>query len=134
MYNKLAADCDLQGGAKFRTIICCYANSHAWHSPSPTGMQKRAPFVVIEGLDRSGKTTQIALLHSRLESMGIRTQLVKFPGKHHFLFSAYVLLYNIGDHGSPLHDNWRKLYRNVKKIGQLLSGRWSIHIYALSLS
>ncbi|KAL9713857.1 Thymidylate kinase [Leucoagaricus gongylophorus] len=44
-------------------------------------MQKRAPFVVIEGLDRSGKTTQIALLHSRLESMGIRTQLVKFPDR-----------------------------------------------------
>jgi len=52
------------------------------HIISPMGMQKRAPFVVIEGLDRSGKTTQISLLHSRLESMGTGTRLLKFPGMH----------------------------------------------------
>jgi len=46
------------------------------------GLQKRAPFVVIEGLDRSGKTTQINLLHSRLESVGTRTRLLKFPGMY----------------------------------------------------
>jgi dTMP kinase len=42
----------------------------------------RAPFIVIEGLDRSGKTTQAALLHSKLQSLNIPTKLLKFPGKH----------------------------------------------------
>jgi dTMP kinase len=41
---------------------------------------KRAPFIVIEGLDRSGKTTQTALLQERLEMEGIASKLLKFPG------------------------------------------------------
>ncbi|KAJ3575559.1 hypothetical protein NP233_g1013 [Leucocoprinus birnbaumii] len=44
-------------------------------------MPKRAPFIVIEGLDRSGKTTQTSLLHSRLESTSISTKLLKFPDR-----------------------------------------------------
>jgi len=56
------------------------------------GLRKRAPFVVIEGLDRSGKTTQINLLHSRLESMGTRTRLFKFPGMYPFI-PVYKYLY-----------------------------------------
>ncbi|TFK25153.1 hypothetical protein FA15DRAFT_655393 [Coprinopsis marcescibilis] len=42
---------------------------------------KRAPFIVIEGLDRSGKTTQTSLLQSKLESAGIATKLMKFPDR-----------------------------------------------------
>lgn len=40
----------------------------------------RAPFIVVEGLDRSGKTTQTALLQERLEKEGVRSKLMKFPG------------------------------------------------------
>ena len=41
---------------------------------------QRAPFIVIEGLDRSGKTTQTVTLHTRLQDEGIDTTLIKFPG------------------------------------------------------
>ncbi|KAF5362046.1 hypothetical protein D9756_002727 [Leucocoprinus leucothites] len=44
-------------------------------------MPRRAPFIVIEGLDRSGKTTQTSLLHSHLESLKISTKLLKFPDR-----------------------------------------------------
>ena len=41
---------------------------------------KRAPFIVVEGLDRSGKSTQTALLQARIADMGLPVRLVKFPG------------------------------------------------------
>ncbi|KAG6918173.1 hypothetical protein DXG01_016158 [Tephrocybe rancida] len=44
-------------------------------------MSRRGPFIVIEGLDRSGKSTQTSLLLNRLEAVGIPAQLLKFPGK-----------------------------------------------------
>jgi len=43
--------------------------------------EQRAPFIVIEGLDRSGKTTQTGALHTRLQDEGIDATLIKFPGK-----------------------------------------------------
>ena len=43
-------------------------------------MPKRGAFIVVEGLDRSGKTTQTGLLHDRLVSSGISVKLLKFPG------------------------------------------------------
>ncbi|XP_006459808.1 hypothetical protein AGABI2DRAFT_219178 [Agaricus bisporus var. bisporus H97] len=46
-----------------------------------TQPRSRAPFIVIEGLDRSGKTTQAALLHSKLQSLNIPTKLLKFPDR-----------------------------------------------------
>jgi len=44
-------------------------------------MPLRGPFIVIEGLDRSGKSTQTALLLARLEAAGIPAKLLKFPGR-----------------------------------------------------
>jgi thymidylate kinase len=43
-------------------------------------MSRRAPFIVIEGLDRSGKSTQAALLLARFEAAGLPAKLIKFPG------------------------------------------------------
>lgn len=43
---------------------------------------KRAPFIVIEGLDRSGKSTQAAILLARLDVSGIPAKLIKFPGEY----------------------------------------------------
>lgn len=43
-------------------------------------MSKRAPFIVIEGLDRSGKSTQTALLLAQMEAAGMPAKLLKFPG------------------------------------------------------
>ncbi|PPQ69374.1 hypothetical protein CVT26_002529 [Gymnopilus dilepis] len=47
---------------------------------NPTS-SRRAPFIVIEGLDRSGKTTQTSKLAQRLEGSGVDTKLVKFPDR-----------------------------------------------------
>ncbi|KAF8325876.1 uncharacterized protein EI90DRAFT_3128406 [Cantharellus anzutake] len=44
-------------------------------------MAKRGAFIVIEGLDRSGKTTQTTLLHDRLVKCGISVNLYKFPDR-----------------------------------------------------
>jgi len=40
----------------------------------------RGALIVIEGVDRSGKTTQCAKLTKRLASDGIKAELFKFPG------------------------------------------------------
>ena len=40
----------------------------------------RGAFIVFEGLDRSGKSTQVARLVSRLENEGKNVRLQKFPG------------------------------------------------------
>ena len=50
-------------------------------------MSHRAPFIVIEGLDRSGKTTQTHKLHEALKDIGVEAKLIKFPGKHLVLSS-----------------------------------------------
>lgn len=41
----------------------------------------RGAFIVVEGLDRSGKSTQVALLEERLKAAGLAVRLVKFPGE-----------------------------------------------------
>ena len=49
-------------------------------------MSQRASFIVIEGLDRSGKTTQTCKLHETLKDIGVEAKLIKFPGEHcHFV-------------------------------------------------
>lgn len=45
-------------------------------------MTKRGAFIVIEGLDRSGKSTQAAALLGRLQDSQISAKLLKFPGQH----------------------------------------------------
>jgi dTMP kinase len=43
-------------------------------------MSQRGAFIVIEGLDRSGKTTQVQLLKDELSKLGKDVQLLRFPG------------------------------------------------------
>lgn len=40
----------------------------------------RGAFIVLEGLDRSGKSTQVAKLVDRLNQTGHKARLQKFPG------------------------------------------------------
>ena len=42
----------------------------------------RGAFIVIEGLDRSGKTTQTELLADHLTTTGLSVSRHKFPGEH----------------------------------------------------
>ena len=53
---------------------------------------KRGAFIVIEGLDRSGKSTQAAALYERLAAAGISVKLQKFPGA---LFAARYVYWHI---------------------------------------
>ncbi|KAJ7352637.1 thymidylate kinase-domain-containing protein [Mycena albidolilacea] len=46
-----------------------------------SSVRSRGAFIVIEGLDRSGKTTQVATLQTRLETEGIPVKLFKFPDR-----------------------------------------------------
>ena len=46
-----------------------------------TERKTRGAFIVIEGLDRSGKSTQVSLLEKRLKAEGVAVRLVKFPGE-----------------------------------------------------
>lgn len=75
--------------------------------PSTVGAQggeeqvARGAFVVLEGLDRSGKTTQVKLLQSRLIEAGRRVQLMRFPGEL-FGFSCVCA----GGMGSPWRGGW----------------------------
>jgi thymidylate kinase len=50
------------------------------HSHQMDMSPKRGAFVVIEGLDRSGKSTQASAILSRLQQNGIKAKLLKFPG------------------------------------------------------
>jgi thymidylate kinase len=46
----------------------------------------RGAFIVIEGLDRSGKTTQTDLLSSHLSKIGLTIDRRKFPGEPKIIF------------------------------------------------
>ena len=43
-------------------------------------MPKRGAFIVFEGLDRSGKSSQAATLLKRLQDAQVPAKLLKFPG------------------------------------------------------
>lgn len=40
----------------------------------------RGALIVVEGLDRAGKSTQSRLLSEHLEAQGIRVKRLRFPG------------------------------------------------------
>ncbi|KAH0878705.1 hypothetical protein HID58_066099, partial [Brassica napus] len=48
---------------------------------SEASAKPRGAFIVVEGLDRSGKSTQCAKLRSFLESSGHLTELWRFPDR-----------------------------------------------------
>lgn len=42
---------------------------------------KRGAFIALEGLDRSGKTTQVKLLQTRFVEAGKEVKAMRFPGR-----------------------------------------------------
>lgn len=46
-----------------------------------SGTMPRGAFVVLEGLDRSGKTTQVKLLEQRFVEEGKAVKVMRFPGE-----------------------------------------------------
>ena len=61
----------------------------------------RGAFIVIEGLDRSGKSTQVGLLEERLKSEGIPVRLAKFPGKQ-TAYDSFICSLHVRTHVRPL--------------------------------
>lgn len=61
----------------FRTLLLWYT----WMLQKSMSTSRRGAFIVIEGLDRSGKSTQAAALLARLEHMNVPAKLIKFPGQ-----------------------------------------------------
>lgn len=52
------------------------------HGEDGSGATKRrGAFIVLEGLDRSGKTTQVKLLEQRFVEEGRPAKVMRFPGK-----------------------------------------------------
>ncbi|KAL2203339.1 thymidylate kinase [Sarocladium strictum] len=50
-------------------------------STEGSGHVSRGAFIVLEGLDRSGKTTQVKLLEERLTQAGKKVQVMRFPDR-----------------------------------------------------
>ena len=48
----------------------------------PTKPVARGAFIVVEGLDRAGKTTQVKKLCDKLYASGRNIKTLRFPGKH----------------------------------------------------
>lgn len=49
-------------------------------SSSPQGGTRRGALIALEGLDRSGKTTQVKLLEQRFVEAGRKVKVMRFPG------------------------------------------------------
>ena len=50
-------------------------------SSAAASIRKRGAFIVLEGLDRSGKSTQCLRLVDNLNSAGMQTKGIRFPGE-----------------------------------------------------
>ncbi|RSL37864.1 hypothetical protein CEP53_015417, partial [Fusarium sp. AF-6] len=50
-------------------------------SPAPAAAAARGAFIVLEGLDRSGKTTQVKLLEQRFVEEGSKVKVMRFPDR-----------------------------------------------------
>lgn len=68
-----------------------YTSSLAMSSNHDTHSQ-RGLFIVIEGLDRCGKSTQVERLVARLQASGRPARLQKFPGvvKERFAYQEFL--------------------------------------------
>jgi dTMP kinase len=63
-------------------------------------MHKSSQFLAIEGLDGSGKSTQIELLINYLKSEGIETKFVHFPRSHEGVFGELISKFLRGEFGN----------------------------------
>lgn len=62
-----------------------------------TDAKGRGAFIVVEGLDRSGKTTQTKRIESALRDEGYKVKLQRFPGNF-TLFSLLLSLFLFWNH------------------------------------
>jgi dTMP kinase len=70
-------------------------NPWPWKEPPTIG--QRGAFIVIEGLDRAGKTTQVQRLCDKLYSQGHNIKTLRFPGNTNI---SIVEKFEVFDHSS----------------------------------
>lgn len=62
-----------------------YLSENPWPWKEPSSPVPRGAFIVIEGLDRAGKTTQVKRLCDKLYSQSHNIKTIRFPGKFQLL-------------------------------------------------
>jgi dTMP kinase len=64
----------------------------------------RGALIILEGLDRSGKTTQVKLLEQRFVELGKKVKVMRFPGML-FLYSLTSAVVDVSE-AISLNCNW----------------------------
>jgi len=67
------------------------SSSDPWPWKEPVKPVSRGAFIVVEGLDRAGKTTQVKRLCDKLYDLGHNVKTIRFPGT--FLFQFFILAF-----------------------------------------
>lgn len=63
----------------------------------------RGKLIVLEGLDRAGKSTQCQLLVSSLQDAGVKVRYMRFPGtRNQSCIGSSCVAYNISDRTTPI--------------------------------
>jgi polyphosphate kinase 2 (PPK2 family) len=78
-----------RGSTVHQLLLAHLSRRSSWLSQlslTSTGslMARRGAFIVFEGLDRSGKSTQVARLVAGLNSSGVNAVACRFPGEPFF--------------------------------------------------
>jgi hypothetical protein len=83
-----------------------------WPWKEPASLVPRGAFIVIEGLDRAGKTTQVKRLCDKLYFQGHNIKTIRFPGKlqlftvENKFFFEYLALKDLLSN-RPVISNWQ---------------------------
>jgi dTMP kinase len=72
---------------------------------------KKGKFIVIDGTDGSGKTTQIALLEKHLKKEGYKVKLVDFPAYYKNFFGKFI-----GHCLAEQYYNWVNIHPKIASI------------------
>jgi len=96
------------------------ASSDPYPWQEPVSKPARGAFIVIEGLDRAGKTTQVKRLCDKLYKQGHNIKTIRFPGIYPFLifnfFWTFVVLIS-----AEVGDWFGHIYKSVYVLESLFS-------------
>jgi GTPase SAR1 family protein len=68
--------------------MAALSDPYPWQEP--VSKPARGAFIVIEGLDRAGKTTQVKRLCDKLYAQGHNIKTIRFPGIYPFLIFQFL--------------------------------------------
>lgn len=65
----------------FNNTVHTYYTRNRMMITTNTGSKKRGAFILLEGVDRCGKTTQVSLLTKHLLNLSLATVAYRFPDR-----------------------------------------------------